>query len=210
MIKLSNSAKLLSSPCRISSYKFSTTGFGRTPWLCNSCTGLLIYQHSTVAAMAAAIESQYGKFELTDIVSRQGSFTPIKAGTTFHPSRSSSGSSSGSSSAFTSFTETSDSQMHSGRDWQAAGSAAAAAGAAEDGMKFAAADVRAMGSRPLPVWLATVLQIGGLVLLGQVAYAFICAALEVRGGEACSGCWRPVEQLSHCCACKSSTSSSKC
>jgi hypothetical protein len=29
------------------------------------------------------------------------------------------------------------------------------------------------------VWLATVLQIGGMVLLGQIAYVFICAALEV-------------------------------
>jgi hypothetical protein len=147
--------------------------------------GLLIYQHTTVAAMAAAIECQYGKFELTDIISRQGSFTPIKAGTTFHPGRNSS-SSSGSGSASTSFTEgpNPDSRMHSGRDWHKAegGDGDAAAGHGKDA---AGAKKQALGSRALPVWLATVLQIGGMMILGQIAYAFMCAALEVRPAGCC-------------------------
>lgn len=52
----------------------------------------------------------------------------------------------------------------------------------------AAAGLRRLGSRPLPVWLATVLQIGGMVLLGQVAYVFVCTALEVSGvAGGCTG-----------------------
>lgn len=52
--------------------------------------GLLIYQHSSVTAMAAAIESQYGKFA-RDADSQTGSF--IAAGSNFqvgghHPSHS--------------------------------------------------------------------------------------------------------------------------
>jgi hypothetical protein len=158
--------------------------------------GLLIYQHTTVAAMAAAIECQYGKFELTDVISWQGSFTPIKAGTTFYPGRNSNSSSSGSSSVSTSFTEGPagpNSRMHSGRDWQkagphhnGAGDAAAAAAAAEHAKDAAGAmKPRALGSRALPVWLATVLQIGGMMILGQIAYAFMCAALEVRPAGCC-------------------------
>ncbi|KAF6251173.1 hypothetical protein COO60DRAFT_1677209 [Scenedesmus sp. NREL 46B-D3] len=130
-------------------------------------SGLLIYQHTTVAAMAAAIEAQYGRFELTDVVSRQGSFTPIKAGTNLQPGH---GSNSGSGNAFTSFTEGPDSRMPSGRDWRGAGGAEEHA---DD-----AAGLQPFGSRPLPVWLATVLQIGGMVVLGQIAYVFMCAALE--------------------------------
>ncbi|WIA16041.1 hypothetical protein OEZ85_012770 [Tetradesmus obliquus] len=142
-------------------------------------SGLLIYQHSTVTAMAAAIESQCGKYAFTDVASRQGSFSMIGAGSCYQNS-------------FSTAADRSADSRNSlcNKGWASMGqSAAAAAAAAAGGGGFGELQCfkgeedggygsQGFGSRALPVWLATALQIGGLFLLGMLGYVTACGFLE--------------------------------
>jgi hypothetical protein len=131
--------------------------------------------------MAAAIESQCGKYIITDAASRQGSFSLIGAGSIYQ------GYGSSTTTSFTTAAGRPDSRNSCfDKDWAGLGhAAAAAAGAAAvsggggDPAK-GAVGYASLGSRGLPVWLATVLQIGGLFLLGMLGYVIACCFLEVR------------------------------
>jgi hypothetical protein len=140
--------------------------------------GLLIYQHSTVAAMAAAIESQCGKYIITDVASRHGSFSMIGAGSCYQ------GFGSSSATSFTTAAGRPDSRNSCyDKDWAGLGQAAAAAAGAAAGDPIGAKGAvgySSLSSRGLPVWLATVLQIGALFLLGMLGYVIACCFLEVR------------------------------
>jgi hypothetical protein len=123
--------------------------------------------------MAAAIESQCGKYIFTDMASRQGSFSMIGAGSCYQ---------SGIGSNATSFTTAAGRSPDSrnsfiDKDWASMGHAAAAG--AGGGSSKGDGGYAAVGSRGLPVWLATVLQIGGLFLLGMLGYVIACGFLEV-------------------------------
>jgi hypothetical protein len=129
--------------------------------------------------MAAAIESQCGKYIITDVASRQGSFSLIGAGSCYQ------GIGSSTTTSFTTAAGRPDSRDSCyDKDWaglgQAAAAAAAAAGAAGGDPAKGGVGYASMSSRGLPVWLATALQIGGLFLLGMLGYVIACCFLEVR------------------------------
>ncbi|WIA36220.1 hypothetical protein OEZ86_007554 [Tetradesmus obliquus] len=140
-------------------------------------SGLLIYQHSTVTAMAAAIESQCGKYAFTDVASRQGSFSMIGAGSCYQNS-------------FSTAADRSADSRNSlcNKGWASMGQSAAAAAAAGGGgfgelpcfkeEEDGGYGSQGFGSRALPVWLATALQFGGLFLLGMLGYVIACGFLE--------------------------------